>query len=242
MKVFPTDPTNLITLEGVGEVPRPTDIDPQKTGFNRLVSLRIYAFTAGQVIYGEAEGDEVIIVLLQGDLTVKVTGQQTATRALSGRHTVFGGPAQAVYLPPGYSYRLELRTGAEVAYARARAEGRFPPRFIEARVVKAAEEAQNDTKVYEILGPGEAEALECVETLTPGGGRYTVPERFARAEVLTHYRLEPADTHARYQSGRNGEPAATIHQGDTVASQGRDTVVAAPNQQLYGLTVLVATE
>ena len=233
---FPGDPANLITLADVGKVPRPTDIDQRKTGFKRLVSLRIYAFTHGQVIHGEAEGDEVIIIMLQGDLTVTVLGQQTTTRELQGRQDVFGGPAQAVYLPPGYAYRLELHTDVQVAYARARAKGRFPPRFIEATLA----ENQKGISVYEILGPGEAEALECFETLIPKDSRYAMPERLAQAESLTHYRLSPADGLARYRT--EGEADLNVEEGDTVATKGRATLVATTNQQLYGLTVFVNPE
>lgn len=230
---FPADPTNLIELPGVGKVPRPTDIDGSNTGFEKLVSLRIYDFSAGQMIHGEAEGDEVIIVFLQGSVSVTVTGAQTETWEIRGRESVFAGPAQAVYLPPGYEYRLELRTDAQVAYARARAEGRFPPRLIE-----GAARGQGETNVHKILGPSEAEALECFEVVVPGGASYAAPEVLSAAESLTHYRLEPTDGSARHRTEEGGA-MLTVADSDTVATKGRSTVKAVSGQRLYGLTVLV---
>ncbi len=229
---FPDDPTNLIELPGVGKVPRPTDIDQSRTGYKKLVSLRIYDFSAGQTIHGEAEGDEVIIVFLQGRLTVAVSGKQTETWEIRGRPDVFGGPVQAVYLPPGYAYRLEPHTDAQVAYARARAQGRFPPRLIE-----AAAQGREGAKVSAILGAGEAEALECFEMIVPGGASYAA-QGLDTAESLTHYRLEPTGGSARYRT-EDGRAALTLADGDTVATKGRSTIETASGQRLYGLTVLV---
>lgn len=223
---FSADATNLIELLGVGAVPRPTDLDQSKTGFEKLVSLRIYTFSQGQTIHGEAEGDEVVIVFLQGSLSITVTGEGTKTWEISGRESVFAGPVQAVYLPPRCSYRLELHTDAQVAYARARAEGRFPPRLLESR-----RQSKNGVEVRQILGPNEGEALECHEFILSTGSAYDLP---GEAETLTHYRLESAN--ALYADSTSVE--TMLEGADTIGATEPYTVTT-PKGKLYGLTFLV---
>ncbi len=113
MRVIAPDFDRKIDLPGVGPCPRPVDIDQTVTGFSDLVSLRIYTFAKGSVIDGEAEGDEVYMVLLSGTATVKVSGADNAHFLLSETGT------RAIYLPPHHAYQLSLTEEASVAYARA---------------------------------------------------------------------------------------------------------------------------
>lgn len=105
----------MIELPGVGACPRPVDIDQSLTGFSDLVSLRVYTFACGMVIDGEAEEDELFIVLMRGTIDVEVAGGSTNSFALQT-----GSGVRAVYLPPHDRYRLHARSDADVAYARAR--------------------------------------------------------------------------------------------------------------------------
>ncbi|HZY69082.1 MAG TPA: 5-deoxy-glucuronate isomerase [Devosia sp.] len=91
------------------------------TGFSELVSLRIYSFSGTATIEGEAEGDEVLIVLIAGGATIQVTGEHSADFRLSTHGT------RAIYLPPGHHYRLTPENRADVAYARARPRAARPP-------------------------------------------------------------------------------------------------------------------
>ena len=115
MLVIEPDFTRRIELPGVGACPRPVDIDQGLTGFSDLVSLRIYTFAGGMVIDGEAEKDELFIVLMRGTIDVEVAGGSTHNFLLRTQ----SGP-RAVYLPPHDRYRLHARSDADVAYARAR--------------------------------------------------------------------------------------------------------------------------
>ena len=114
MKIIPPDFDRMIDLPGVGPCPRPVDIDQSVTGFRDVVSLRIYDFAAGTVIDGEAEGDEVLIVLLAGAATVAIAGPAEAEFRLDADGD------WAAHLPPLHHYRLEPIADATVAYARAR--------------------------------------------------------------------------------------------------------------------------
>ncbi len=123
MRIVSPDFDRRIDLHGVGACPRPVDIDRAQHDFATLVSLRVYAFAAGMTIDGEAEEDEVYVVLMRGAAEVAVT----CDGAEAGRWTlgVAGGP-RAVYLPPLSSYRLIAREDSDVAYARAVPAGSVP--------------------------------------------------------------------------------------------------------------------
>lgn len=122
MQVIPPDFDRMIDLPGVGPCPRPVDIDQSVTGFADLVSLRIYDFAGGMVIDGDAEGDEVLIVLLAGAATLDVTGAAEASFRLDADGD------WAVHLPPDHHYRLSPLADATVAYARARPLAAMPPK------------------------------------------------------------------------------------------------------------------
>jgi len=114
MQTIAPDFDRMIDLPGVGPCPRPVDIDQSVTGFADLVSLRIYSFAGQAPIEGEAEDDEVLIVLLDGAAAIAVSGAQEARFEL----TVTG--TRAIYLPPDHHYRLLPQGKADVAYARAK--------------------------------------------------------------------------------------------------------------------------
>ena len=115
MRIIEADFDRRIDLPGVGPCPRPVDIDQAVTGFHDLVSLRVYSCPADKLIHGDAEGDELFIVLLTGSVTVAVdqAGAEVASYPLDTT-----GGLRAVFLPPEASYRLSTATAADVAYAR----------------------------------------------------------------------------------------------------------------------------
>lgn len=123
MQTLASDFSRRIDLEGVGPAPRPVDIDQSKTGFSRLVSLRIYSFVPGPPILGEAEGDEVAIVVLNGRCEIAVTGARAETFVLDASEG-----ARAIYLPPNHHYKLSPLSNVDVAYSRARSTIECAPR------------------------------------------------------------------------------------------------------------------
>ena len=97
MVIVEPDFERRIDLPGAGPCPRPVDIDRNKADLSRLVSLRVYSFAAGVEIDGEAEEDEVYIVLMRGlaRFAVFVAGAQVGDFALDTT-----GGARALYMPP----------------------------------------------------------------------------------------------------------------------------------------------
>jgi 5-deoxy-glucuronate isomerase len=245
-KKIPSDYNRFIMLEGVGEVSRPVDIDQSVTGFSQLVSLRIYKFLEGQVINGEAEEDEVCIVFLRGDVTMEVTGKENYSWTFQGRKNVFDGLPYVVYLPPHYHYKLSPHSDAEVAYARTKAEGRFPPRLIRPEDIKTESvgEGLNEHQVSHILQKGEAEKLLCKEILVSGGHWQPYPPQNEGLEQLTYYRMKNPNGFAlaRFFDDRFDE-AMTLKDSDSLAiDKGNYTVAVPPNCTLYGLWFLVGLE
>lgn len=177
MRTIPADFERRIDLPGVGPCPRPVDIDQSTTGFSDLVSLRIYSFSPGAPVHGEAEGDEVFITVMWGEATIKVSGPNTAEYQLSDK-----GGARAIYLPPHHQYELTPRGPVDVAYARARAIGAKPPR--EFSPSGGGDLIVGDTQ--------HGEKLEFALFAVPGGGALPVQTRAAGElpERLAHVRAE----------------------------------------------------
>lgn len=121
MQLIAPDFARRIDLPGVGPCPRPVDIDQSLTGFNELVSMRIYSFAGAAPINGEAEDDEVLIVLLDGTATIEVSGPHTAVYKLDRQDL------RAIYLPAGHHYRLTPTDRADIAYMRAKPRATKPP-------------------------------------------------------------------------------------------------------------------
>jgi 5-deoxy-D-glucuronate isomerase len=237
-KKIPSDLNRKIRLEGVGEVSRPVDIDQSVTGFSQLVSLRIYKFLSGQIINGEAEDDEVCIVFLSGDVTMKVTGKEHHSWTLQGRNNVFDGLPHVVYLPPHYHYKLSPHTDAEVAYARAKAEGRFPPRLITPGMLEqnVSTRGTNTHQAVQILREGEAEKLLCREFHLDQEHEQVFEKSLS--EQLLHVRLSSPDSNAFAKLSNANE---TLRHGDTLAiDAGEQVTIHAADCELYCLRLSVA--
>ena len=125
MLIVRPDFDRKIDLPGAGPCPRPVDIDGANTCFSDLVSLRVYSFAEGVMIDGEAEEDEVFIVLLRGRADLIVSGDERRSGSFQLQR---GGGSRVVYLPPHVSYRLSAITDCDIAYARGKPNGqKMPP-------------------------------------------------------------------------------------------------------------------
>lgn len=234
-KKIPSDYNRFVKLENVGEVSRPVDIDQSVTGFSQLVSLRIYRFLEGQVINGGAEDDEVCIVFLSGDVTMEVTGEEHHTWTIQGRKNVFDDLPYVVYLPPHYRYKLSPHADAEVAYARARAEGHFPPRLIKPDMLE--QKLSNQSTSVQILQEGEAEKLLCREFSLALKHEQHLKE--STREQLFYIRLDPPSSKALAQFSKGNETLTLVH-GDTLAVKpAEQATLRAADCKLYSLHLSV---
>lgn len=117
MQIFRPDFDRRIELPGAGPCQRPVDIDQRVTGFADLVSLRVYSFARGAVIDGEAEDDELIIIVMRGAIDLAVEQGGTRVGAFNLQHHQ---GTRVVYVPPQSAYRLTATGDADVAYARVK--------------------------------------------------------------------------------------------------------------------------
>lgn len=177
MLIIHPDFARRIDLPGAGPCPRPVDIDRSRTGFSNLVSLRIYSFAAGVKIDGEAEDDEVFIVLMRGqaDIVVSSGGGHVGDFPLAAD----GGP-RAAYLPPEASYRLTAVTDCDVAYARVQPRHAEAPEAIGFAQVGDRLDIQGYAANMDLslatVGAGEGFML--------AGRDETAPERFVHVRAI----------------------------------------------------------
>ena len=238
-----------ILIEGVGEVEQAVEITPAVAGWSYL-SFRTQTLRKGVVIEGESAGDEMVIVLLSGSMTMEAGGN---TWHCDGRTSVFAGLPYAAYLPPGHRYKMTVHDDADCAYGYAPAEGKLLARLITPEDVKVEIRGGHNVtrQITHILDPGDAEKLLCVEVYTPSGNwssypphkhdLHNPPEEVDLEEVY-YYRINPKDGWAMqrlYDDGGDLDEVVLARHGDAVLiRQGYHPVVAAPGYDVYYLNFL----
>lgn len=192
MKVIKANHDRRIPIHGVPEpVNRPVDIDQSITGFTDLRSLRIYRFDEGSVIDGDAEQDEVFVVVLAGSIAFTVSGAQPDHFELSAAGAVPVPPCVA-YLPPHHTYRLRSRGASDVAYARATPNGVRQPRAFAPRLTPAS---SGVTVVIEEHAHAERLRLQLlhVDTRASQAEVALFDDRPETVELIVHVRTQPEE-------------------------------------------------
>ncbi len=240
MVVLKANHHRAVELAGVqGLVQRPVDIDQTHTGFDTLRTLRIYRFAPPQVIVGQAEEDEVYIVVLTGTVDLKVRSEHWSSNATEFVVTAANDrshAACAAFLPPHAEYTLTPRTNSDVAYARARpATSREPGLFA------AAPRLEEDGVCVLLDESKHAERLR-IRLLHVGvGGRSSaltpIRESDPMGEALIHVRTAPAQSATQLEAP--GMPASMLESWDTIAAAPgeRPTLRVAPGSSATGLVV-----
>jgi len=226
-------------------------VTPEIAGWADL-TFRTYLFRAGHQLDGESAGDEVLAVFLRGSATMRVGDHMWE---VDGRSDPLSGPPICVYMPPRHAYLLTPHTDCEVAYARAPAEGRFPPRLIAPgkQAVAALGEGNTRHDVVSVLGPGDAEHLLCAEVLTPPGnwadcllhqrGTASPAHGLAMAEVCYHRTGMVGGWAVQRLYTDDGvlDEALVVRDAEAVLiGLAHHPAVAAPDCALYSLHVAIA--
>jgi 5-deoxy-glucuronate isomerase len=233
-------------------------LTPEAAGW-AFSGLRAASLRDGTSISFESGADEVAILPLSGSFDVVVDG--TPYR-LAGRASVWTGPSDFLYAPPGAAVTVSVPDGggdSRFAVATARAERRFPVRHVPAPDVavelRGAGSSSREVRNFAAAHRFEADRLIAVEVLTPGGnwGSYPphkhdeVREGETELEEIYHYVVAdgPSGPGLAYQHVY-GTPARPIDLLTTVATG--DTVLvphgwhgpamAAPGYDLYYLNVM----
>jgi 5-deoxy-glucuronate isomerase len=221
-----------------------SEVTPESAGWSHL-SFRF----ARAPFAGEADGEEVALVVLGGRCAVEAGGERWE---LGARATVFDGMPWALYLPLGSEYRVEGH--AEVAVCGARCDQRREPALVRPDDVEIeVRGAGNATRqINHIVKPEfPAERLLVVEVFTPAGNWSSYPphkhdEDRPPGEVVleeTYYfrTREPAAFAVQrlYSPSRGLDLTATVRDGDLLLVPfGYHTTAAAHGYDLYYLNAL----
>ncbi len=220
---------------------------PQSAGWEYL-SFLVRRVVPGDDWVGETGEQEAALVLVGGKVTLRVGGQ---IWEMGERTDPFGGLPWSAYLPPRTSFSVEAREPADVAWAQAAADGRYPARLVPPGDVRIEERGGGSTArtVRHIMPPEfPAERLIVVEVLTPEGHWSSYPphkhdvEELPRENLLEetyYYRIDPPQGFALqriYTRDRRWDVALVCEDGDLVlVPEGYHPVSAAAGYDCYYL-------
>jgi 5-deoxy-glucuronate isomerase len=234
-----------------------TVLTPEAAGW-RFCGLRAATVSAGGRVLFDTGADEVIVLPLDGSFDVDVDG--TSYR-LKGRTSVWAGPSDFLYAPPGCGLAVGSEDGGRVAVATARTDGerRFPVRYVAGAHVavelRGGGACSREVRNFGAAHLFEADRLIAVEVLTPGGnwGSYPphkhdeVRDGETELEEIYHYVVTdgPDSPGLAYQhiygtADRPIDVLTTVATGDTmlVPHGWHGPAMAAPGYDLYYLNVM----
>jgi len=216
-----------------------------------LITLELDDLLQDQLFERQTD-QETVIVVLSGTAEVEADGRHLGQ--VGGRGSVFDGPGDAVYAPPGTSLRLSGLSPAQLAIASAPiGEGTVGM----VRIIRPPDQRIADVgkgnwarHVRTILGPEHVAArLLLGETINPPGNWSSYPphrhDREAppdevRLEEVYLFKVHPAGGFGVQVHYEDGIREAFPVQDDDVAviRSGYHPVVAAPGYALYYLWVM----
>jgi 5-deoxy-glucuronate isomerase len=230
-------------------------LTPEAAGWT-FSGLRVGALEPGASLTFDTAADEVAVLPLEGAFDVIADGDRFA---LTGRPSVWAGPTDFLYAPPGMAIRVESAAGGRFAVTTARAEPRYPVRHVPASAVpvelRGAGASSREVRNFARPDGFEADRLIAVEVLSPGGnwGSYPphkhdeVREGETELEEIYHYVVAdgPSGPGLAYQHiyGTHDRPIdllTTVRTGDVVlVPHGwHGPAMAAPGYDLYYLNVM----
>jgi 5-deoxy-glucuronate isomerase len=230
-------------------------LTPESAGW-AFCGLRVGALDPGGSLAFSTGSDEVAVVPLEGAFDVSVDGERLA---LAGRPSVWAGPSDFVYAPPGSAIEVGSLAGGRFAIATARARGRYPVRHVPASAVtvelRGAGASSREVRNFASADSFEADRLIAVEVLSPGGNWGSYPphkhdeirDGETELEEIYHYVVAdgPSGPGLAYQHvyGTPDRPIdllTTVRTGDVVlVPHGwHGPAMAAPGYDLYYLNVM----
>lgn len=243
-------PAGSLAVDGWSVVLTPEDAGWAFSG------LRAGTLAQGGSLAFESGADEIVVLPLEGGFDVVVDGE---LYRLVGRRSVWAGPTDFVYAPPGSSIDVSSSAGGRFAVATARGERRYPVRHVPASAVsvelRGAGASSREVRNFAAADRFEADRLIAVEVLSPGGnwGSYPphkhdeVREGETDLEEIYHYVVAdgPSGPGLAYQHiyGTPDRPIdllTTVRTGDVVlVPHGwHGPAMAAPGYDLYYLNVM----
>jgi 5-deoxy-glucuronate isomerase len=227
-------------------------VTPSAAGWS-YVGFEVYRLARGATIARPTDGREACVVILSGRADVGFGEQEW--RGVGSRETIFSGPPDAVYVPPGGTLAI---TGAsevcEVALCWAPAVSGAKAARITASDIHPFKRGSGRTErtIYNILMEDRpAESLLVTEVFTPGGNWSSYPPhkhdtddlpRESHLEETYYHRMARHEGFAVqlvYTDDRSVNEAVQVRDGDVVlVPRGYHPVAAGPGYDLYYLNVM----
>lgn len=224
---------------------------PSEAGWEYL-SFEVRRLAKKKGWAGETGGQEAALVVLGGRITLRLEGEAASeTWQMGERMGPFDGLPWSAYLPPRARFSVETLEGADIGWATAPAEGRYPARLVPPGGVRVEARGEGTTArtIHHILPPEfPAERLIVVEVLTPEGHWSSYPPHKHDLENLPHenkleetyyYRIDPPQGFALqriYTHDGRWDVALVCEDGDLVlVPEGYHPVSAAAGYNCYYL-------
>ena len=230
-------------------------LGPDEAGW-KYAGLRVADLAPGDRLSFATGPEEVIVQPISGSFDVSCDSH---TVTLEGRSSVFDGPTDFAYAPPGVELTIASPHGGRVAIPSARATPRYPFRRVPAADVaielRGAGSSSREVRNFGIPGALDADRLIACEVLTPAGGWSSYPPHKhdedgpseSELEEIYYYLVAegPSGPGLAYQRvyaspARRIDVLAEVRSGDIVLIPGgwHGPSMAAPGYDLYYLNVM----
>lgn len=226
-------------------------VTPEVAGW-KFAGLRVLEVARDEARAWSSDGDEQLVLPLEGSCTVRVDGR--AFR-LEGRANPFAGPSDCLYVPIGAHVELRSGTGGVFALPSARATRAIAPERHPASTVpveiRGAGAATRVVNNFFAPTRGSAERLVAVEVVTPAGNTSSYPPHKhdsmesgeAELEEIYYFRFRSPSAfglHATYCADGSLDEAERVRHGDAflVPRGYHGPCVALPGYDMYYLNVL----
>lgn len=237
--------------DGTGVI---VEITPERAGWE-FITFRVRQLAAGDTWRGEADGEEVCLVLLSGAARA---GWDTAqAHTLGPRRDVFASYPHAMYVPHGHAFAVEATERCEIAECRAPSTKPLAPRLV--RPEDCGYEIRgggNATRqIVDILPPAfAADRLLICEVYTPGGNWSSYPPhkhdrddppREVDLEEIYYFRMRDPHAYAFQRvytaDGLTDDTYKVEHNDLLLIREGYHPFVTAHGYDAYYLNVLAGT-
>jgi 5-deoxy-glucuronate isomerase len=238
----------------------PVSLTPDAAGWS-FTGLQVLSLAPGVERSIATGGAEACVLPLSA--TGVVVGCDGDRFSLAGRSSVFARVTDFAYVPRDATVTLTSATGGEVAIASARCERRLTPRYGPAEdvAVEVRGAGPATRQVTNFMSPEvweHADALMCVELLTPDGNWSSYPphrhddspECPVNNEEIYYFRIGRAGTadfsttgfglHRTYTPDGSIDESVVVGDGDVflVPRGYHGPCIAAPGYTMYYLNVL----
>lgn len=173
--------------------------------------LRVLTLDAGGTLTVESGESELLVLPLEGAVSVEVSGQ---TYDLAGRESVFTQITDSLYIPRHASFTLRSASGGRFALPSAVATRDLPVRYLPREQattgIRGAGDCSRQVTNYALNNGVETSHLLVTEVITPGGNWSSYPAHKHETHSETERELEEI-YYFEITSSPQGGPGFGLH-------------------------------